>query len=282
MRQYLKKKKLQTKEVVVLAAQINNNNNYYIYVHINKINGKAYVGQTNQKPQYRWGKKGKGYDRQDFYKAIVKYGWDNFEHRILEHDLSLEEANLKEREYIQKFNSYLNGYNETLGGNNRILSQKERDNISCFMKTKQLGGNNSNAKAIVCLNTKQHFDTIQLAADWCNGIPENISQACKRQGSSAIHPQTQEALYWCFEKNYTDEIQQEFDTNKNHLINAKRAGPVRKVAQIDLITGQIIEIFKNCSVASEQVFGTKTKHKGISRCASGERKSAYGFGWRYV
>ena len=62
--------------------------------------------------------------------------------------------------YIQEYNSYHFGYNETLGGNNRILSQKERDSISCFMKTKQLGGNNSNAKAIVCLNTKQHFDTI--------------------------------------------------------------------------------------------------------------------------
>ena len=35
-------------------------NNYIIYKHINKINGKIYIGQTCQKPEYRWNH-GKGY-----------------------------------------------------------------------------------------------------------------------------------------------------------------------------------------------------------------------------
>lgn len=33
--------------------------NYCIYMHKNKTDGKIYVGQTNQKPKYRWGKKEK-------------------------------------------------------------------------------------------------------------------------------------------------------------------------------------------------------------------------------
>lgn len=81
-------------------------NNYSIYVHINKINGLAYVGQTNQKPEKRWGNNGKNYKKQSFYNAIQKYGWDNFEHIILEKGLTQQEANQKEVEYILKYNSY--------------------------------------------------------------------------------------------------------------------------------------------------------------------------------
>ena len=275
------KKKLQLKEVVVLGVQAKNN--YCIYVHINKINNKVYVGQTNQKPQYRWGKNGNGYKHQDFYKAILKYGWNNFEHKILETGLTLAEANIKEQEYIQKFDSYLNGYNETIGGKNRQLSQNEKNNISIFMKTKQQGGTNSNAKAIRCLNTKQLFNTIKEAADWCNGIPENISQAAKRKGSSAMHPETKEALYWCLEKNYNKNIQLQFEENKNKLISSRRAGStIKQVAQIDVVTDQVINIFNSCVDASINLFGNKDKHKGISRCALGDRKTAYGYKWRYL
>ena len=99
---------------------------YYIYAHINKQNQKIYIGQTCQKPEYRWNK-GQGYKNCTyFYKAIKKYGWDNFEHIILENNLSLEEANKKEKYYIQFYNSTnpIYGYNLTFGGNNSIKFSK--------------------------------------------------------------------------------------------------------------------------------------------------------------
>lgn len=37
------------------------NSTYCVYIHTNKINGKKYVGQTCQKPEYRWGKNGIDY-----------------------------------------------------------------------------------------------------------------------------------------------------------------------------------------------------------------------------
>lgn len=71
---------------------------YTIYMHKNKTNNKVYIGQTVQSLSARW-KNGKGYiDSPKFYKAIQKYGWDNFEHIILEqHIKTTEEADEKRK-----------------------------------------------------------------------------------------------------------------------------------------------------------------------------------------
>lgn len=66
--------------------------NYTIYCHINKVNGKTYVGITSSSPELRW-KNGEGYKNcRKFYNAILKYGWDNFYHIILR-DNNPEELN---------------------------------------------------------------------------------------------------------------------------------------------------------------------------------------------
>lgn len=103
-------------------------NNYTIYIHKNKINGKIYVGQTCQKVEYRWNK-GKGYDTCPlFYKAIQKYGWDNFEHIILLENLTKEQADIKEQEYIKYYKSNQKefGYNIQSGGNNHNVTEESR------------------------------------------------------------------------------------------------------------------------------------------------------------
>lgn len=93
---------------------------WIIYCHLNKINRKRYIGQTSKKcTKYRFVKNGNGYSRQPkFYNAIKKYGWDNFEHIILEDNIKTqEEANLREQYYIKKYNTIKDGYNCTEGGN---------------------------------------------------------------------------------------------------------------------------------------------------------------------
>ena len=91
-------------------------NKYIIYAHKNKINKKMYIGQTCQSPAKRWGMHGQRYKNQVFYNAILKYGWDNFEHIILEKGLSKDEANKREQYYIQKYKTTDKqfGYNITI------------------------------------------------------------------------------------------------------------------------------------------------------------------------
>jgi len=104
---------------------------YTIYIHKNKINGKVYIGQTCQKPEKRWDN-GRGYETSPrFYNAILKYGWDNFEHIILYTNLTVEEANKKEQELIKFYNSTDEnfGYNITDGGKNFRHSEETKKKI---------------------------------------------------------------------------------------------------------------------------------------------------------
>ncbi len=103
---------------------------YIIYAHTNKINGKKYIGQTCQEENRRW-RDGLGYsDSPKFYQAIIKYGWDNFQHEILETGDSAQWANEREIYWIAYYDTFDNdnkGYNMTPGGDNymSILWQNE-------------------------------------------------------------------------------------------------------------------------------------------------------------
>ena len=102
-------------------------NNNCVYCHTNKINGKRYIGITQNKPNRRW-QNGYGYkDRNShFYNAIKKYGWENFEHIILEENLTRKEASEKEKYYIRLYNTNNEnyGYNITSGGDNNFTRNK--------------------------------------------------------------------------------------------------------------------------------------------------------------
>ena len=75
-----------------------------IYKHTNLINGKSYIGQTAQEDLNKRWADGHGYyakrknkNNTIFYYAILKYGWENFKHEIIEDGIkTLEEANERE------------------------------------------------------------------------------------------------------------------------------------------------------------------------------------------
>lgn len=91
---------------------------YCVYKHTNKINGKVYIGITSQRPKKRWDC-GRGYQKNDhFWRAIEKYGWENFDHEIVCEGLTPEEAFHREQELILKYEAqdYRKGYNTSAGG----------------------------------------------------------------------------------------------------------------------------------------------------------------------
>ena len=91
---------------------------WYLYKHTNKINNKVYIGKT-ENWQKRWEHNGCHYKTcPRFWSAIQHYGWDNFYHDIIFETDDESIINLKEKEYIEKYQSTNSnyGYNLAIGG----------------------------------------------------------------------------------------------------------------------------------------------------------------------
>ena len=168
---------------------INEEKSYKIYAHINKINGKKYIGQTKQQLDQRF-RDGEGYKKSPkFYGAIKKYGWDNFEHILLFDGLSLEEANKKEEELIKEYNTTndSNGYNIAYGGDNHAQSEE------AIYKMKMAKDRNKNNydfyKEVFQYDKDGHFiekfKSIREAERKTGINRRNISSCCNGKAKSA-------------------------------------------------------------------------------------------------
>lgn len=94
-----------------------------IYKITNKINNKAYVGQSNDierrfKEHQTCGRR----SRIPLDLAIEKYGKDNFLYEVLE-ECSIEELNEKETYWITTLATHLNGYNCNIGGDQASIGE---------------------------------------------------------------------------------------------------------------------------------------------------------------
>lgn len=189
-------------------------NNYCVYMHINKINNKKYVGITCQKPEHRWKNDGSGYSKQSlFFNAIKKYGWDNFEHVIIAKGLTEDEAKWLEIELIRVNDStnQSKGYNVTEGGEGtKGIRRYGKDNPN-YGKGERIRGennprygkgylitgkNNPRAKSVICLTTKRLFLTAKEGGEFYNTDCGNICSCCKGRLKSSGKLSNGTKLVW--------------------------------------------------------------------------------------
>ncbi|WMU08104.1 putative intron-associated endonuclease 1 [Clostridium phage vB_CtyS-FA67] len=111
-----------------------------IYVAENIINGKRYVGQTIRKFEERQAQHKKDSERLDFkfYRAIRKYGWDNFNWAVIVEGVeSVESLNSLEQYWIKELDTFESGYNSTTGGEGYIVSDETKKKLSESRKGRQ-------------------------------------------------------------------------------------------------------------------------------------------------
>lgn len=251
-----------------------------LYCHINKINGKRYFGITSTKPNKRW-QNGKGYKQCiKFNSAIQKYGWDNFEHIIMRENLSYDEACFLEQYYIKQFNTTDSkyGYNIDSGGR-----------ISSIIK---YGKDNPSSRAVICLNTKEIFETERQACEKYNLNSSSLSETCngKRHYCGLFN---EEKLAWMFLDEYTEDKAKERLILANHKVDVSGVNnPMYgKCGDLHPSYGKVMECFKGGNnpsakkimcLTTNEVFDTATEAakkyntdiSHIIKCCRGKLKSS--------
>ena len=219
---------------------------WVIYCHINKLNNKRYVGQTCKKEiKYRFGKNGIEYNNQPkFYRAIQKYGWDNFEHIILEDNTQTqEEANLKEQYYIKHYNTIKADYNCRGGG---------RDNSNLSKKINQYSLDGKFIKT---------WDSIASVEERLKIACGSIVKCCKNQLKSAGN------YVWRY-----------YNGDNSNISPIHRSTNAKSVVQYS-INGELVKEFS--SIKEAQIF-TGILRSEICSCCKYRVKTAGGYVWRYA
>lgn len=180
---------------------------YFVYLHLNKTNGKRYYGITAEKtPEIRW-KKGYSHNPH-FSAAIAKYGWEGFDHIIVASNLTKKQAEQKEVELIKKYNSNNQefGYNLTCGGgvgvfkhseeSKRLMSEHTKGELNPMYgkhhteETKKKISNNlknhiKTSKRVLCLETGKVYPSSREIERKLNINHNCINAACNGKQKTA-------------------------------------------------------------------------------------------------
>ena len=146
---------------------------FIVYMHVNKLNNKKYVGITCQEPKKRWKRGGCYKGSPHFYRAIQKYGWDNFEHLILAENLSEAEAKQLEIDLIATYQlrDAQFGYNLAAGGQGRLKYSTKQEKAARLLVE----------KAWQNQYNKEHKDYFKIKnQEYYTANPEKYKQKAKQ------------------------------------------------------------------------------------------------------
>lgn len=221
-----------------------------IYKATNKINGKEYVGQTNntlgerKKQHIQSALNSRKEPTNYFHKAIKKYGKDNFKWEILEDNILSENLNEREKYWIKYYDTFNNGYNLTEGGDHDNHLQKWKEN-----------------------NPEMAIESAKRGYNLMRQILEQNPEKDKQRQEKAIRGM----------KKYVEEHKEEwsqhsYETYLKHKEQVdKQFAEFHKQQSKKVICIETGMIYPSTSEAGRQ---TKISQSNISACCRGQRQSA--------
>ena len=295
-------------------------NKYSVYLHTCISNKKRYVGKSSRNPLSRWGTNGRGYltKRNEKFvqpqiaRAILKYGWDNFEHEILMSDLTNEEACFWEKFFIFLFrsNNPIYGYNGTSGGEGspdkkisaesrrkmsvaqkkRFENPEEREKISLRNKGNKTWSrkhHSDESKQKMSRTWKEIFNSprgekIKAKAKETNDLKKE--EIRKNNGGYFLSEETRRKMSeeqktngaHRQRKKHTEQSKKKMSESHKGLQIGENHPFSKKVRCIE--TG---EVFESMSLAAKAK-GNQSASPHIGSCCRGERKICLGFHWEFV
>lgn len=245
--------------------EVQEGSDYTVYRHISPC-GRVYVGITRLRLYYRWKHCGIGYKRcKLFYRAIQKYGWDNFIHEIVLSGISKTEAIYTEKYLVKWYKIHGLSYNITDGGEGTVgfhMPDTAKARIS------------ERLKDIRCRSVLQYSIDGEFIAEYKSArYAAEILGFGRNSVSNCASGRARENLLHGFIFIYKDNIE-------SLAARVKLCGDHwRKYKIIQYYNGMPINTFESIREA-ERVTGIN--HLCISRNIRGLSKIAGGYTWRKV
>jgi len=258
--------------------------NYTVYMHI-PPSGKRYVGITIQNAKKRW-MNGWGYHAQPyFYRSILKYGWDEFEHKILFENLTKEEAEQKEIQLISFYrsNNREYGYNIANGGNCiGTCSEETKKKTSEALKGREFSEETRKKLSKALKGKKYSLETIEKLREFHLGKILPVEQRNKISAANKGKKKSKEQIENLIKintgsKRSLESRKKMSDAKKGKYLGAKSPS-AKPVIQFDL-NGNYLRKF-GCVKEAEAFLGMGRTH--ISCCCNGKLKSSCGFIWKFA
>ena len=271
---------------------------YSVYKHTNMLNGKSYIGITNN-IKTRWAGSGYRYKTYGgiFGHAIDKYGWDNFTHEVLDSNLTHEDACLLERHYIALYKTNVSrygnsfGYNLTDGGDgpsSHFHSENTKQLIS-----KRLSNPNSDTLARMSRASlgRQGFTGHSLTEEHKERLMDGLTKANSRRGKP-VFCETNHKAY----KSISD-ASRELGISMSSIRSvcrgrqdSTRGYSFRFMNRDEAVKFDIFvyprvmcvntgEVFESAKEAAEHI-GVPMSY--ISNCCDGKQTSTRGLKWQYI
>ena len=237
-----------------------------IYLYMCKVNKKVYIGRTCQTLSERAGHGGIKYKKCTyFWNAIQKYGWENFESKILENYLTAEEASKREIFWIHEYNSA----NKKAGYN---LHDKENNDYDWETRHRMATSHKGKKRSKESIE-KQKKNMPDRHGKNNPMYGRKLSEERKAQISEMLRrrPVAKETR----EKLHAANTRERNPMYGKHMSKKNKRARGRKVVNLDTK-----EIFYTTIEAADYY---NLPYKGsIKDCCRGKQKMAGGYHWQYL
>lgn len=250
---------------------------YSVYKHTSP-SGKVYIGVTKQKPQMRW-QNGLGYRTQEyFYRAILKYGWDNFKHEIVYQTDSYSDANAKEIELIAQYksNDKNYGYNIEGGGNlKKTVSETTRRKLREHHTSPEHRALVARINAKRWSDPEEHKRMSEMTSGERNPmygkkLTEEHKQKLREGFAKVVFVGKKGADNPMYGKHHSEEV-------KKRLSEGKMGANHPRARQVVCVETQV-----RYDSVRDAYRDTGVRYDSISRVCLGKGETAGGFHWEYV